>query len=50
MKNGKAVAPDEITIEEKRFGFLPKKSTTDAIFTLRKPVRGGRNATVSISF
>ncbi|KAK3548176.1 hypothetical protein QTP70_005197 [Hemibagrus guttatus] len=33
MKSGKAVGPDDIPVEQ--YGFMPRKSTTDAIFALR---------------
>ncbi|KAK3539360.1 hypothetical protein QTP70_003845 [Hemibagrus guttatus] len=33
MKSGKAVGPDDILVEQ--YGFMPRKSTTDAIFALR---------------
>ncbi|KAK3512666.1 hypothetical protein QTP70_020883 [Hemibagrus guttatus] len=40
MKSGKAVGPDDIPVEvveicEQQYGFMPRKSTTDAIFALR---------------
>ncbi|KAK3545034.1 hypothetical protein QTP86_033232 [Hemibagrus guttatus] len=33
MKSGKAAGPDDIPVEQ--YGFMPRKSTTDAIFALR---------------